>query len=289
MRRIHEHIFRILALATLLTINLAPQIANADPQKTGNHPMTERITQTAGRAQLGEFAPEFAHLNDDILFGEVWNDQAIDVKTKCIITVVSLMASGITDSSLVYHLQNAKAHGVSKAEIAAIITHATMYVGWPKGWAVFRLAKDIWNEPAPVLSDKDRYQTSKFFPLGAPTPSGKYFIGQSYLAQLSGTQVPVFNVTFEPGCRNNWHIHHAKSGGGQMLICVGGRGWYQQEGKAPVLMTPGTVVNIPANVKHWHGAAADSWFSHLALEIPGEETSNEWCEPVTDEAYRKLK
>ena len=289
MRRIHEHIFRILALATLLTINLAPQIANADPQKTGNHPMTERITQTAGRAQLGEFAPEFAHLNDDILFGEVWNDQAIDVKTKCIITVVSLMASGITDSSLVYHLQNAKAHGVSKAEIAAIITHATMYVGWPKGWAVFRLAKDIWNEPAPVLSDKDRYQNSIFFPIGAPNPYGKYFIGQSYLAQLSGTQVPVFNVTFEPGCRNNWHIHHAKSGGGQMLICVGGRGWYQQEGKAPVLMTPGTVVNIPANVKHWHGAAADSWFSHLALEIPGEETSNEWCEPVTDEAYRKLK
>lgn len=289
MRRIHEHIFRFLALATLLTINLAPQIANADPQKTGNHPMTERITQTAGRAQLGEFAPEFAHLNDDILFGEVWNDQAIDVKTKCIITVVSLMASGITDSSLVYHLQNAKAHGVSKAEIAAIITHATMYVGWPKGWAVFRLAKDIWNEPAPVLSDKDRYQNSIFFPIGAPNPYGKYFIGQSYLAQLSGTQVPVFNVTFEPGCRNNWHIHHAKSGGGQMLICVGGRGWYQQEGKAPVLMTPGTVVNIPANVKHWHGAAADSWFSHLALEIPGEETSNEWCEPVTDEAYRKLK
>lgn len=289
MRRIHDQIFRILALATLLTISLAPQIANAEPQKTGNQTMTERITQTAGRTQLGEFAPEFAHLNDDILFGEVWNDQAIDVKTKCIITVVSLMASGITDSSLVYHLQNAKAHGVSKAEIAAIITHATMYVGWPKGWAVFRLAKDVWNEPAPALSDKDRYQNSIFFPIGSSNPYGKYFIGQSYLAQLSGTQVPVFNVTFEPGCRNNWHIHHAKSGGGQMLICVGGRGWYQQEGKAPVMMTPGTVVNIPANVKHWHGAAADSWFSHLALEIPGEDTSNEWCEPVTDEAYRKLK
>ena len=96
--------------------------------------MSEKIVQTAGREQLGEFAPMFAHLNDDILFGEVWNEEAIDVKTKCIITVVSLMASGITDSSLAYHLQNAKAHGVSKEEIAAIITHATMYVGWPKGW-----------------------------------------------------------------------------------------------------------------------------------------------------------
>ena len=108
--------------------------------------MNEKITQTAGRQQLGAFAPMFAHLNDDVLFGEVWNAEAIDVKTKCIITVVSLMASGITDSSLTYHLQNAKAHGVTKEEIAAIITHATMYVGWPKGWAVFRLAKEVWNE-----------------------------------------------------------------------------------------------------------------------------------------------
>ena len=106
--------------------------------------MAEKIIQTAGRAQLGDFAPMFAHLNDDVLFGEVWNESAIDVKTKCIITVVSLMASGITDSSLSYHLQNAKAHGVTKAEIAAIITHATMYTGWPKGWAVFRMAKDSW-------------------------------------------------------------------------------------------------------------------------------------------------
>ena len=107
--------------------------------------MSEKIVQTAGRDQLGEFAPMFAHLNDDVLFGEVWNEEAIDVKTKCIITVVSLMASGITDSSLTYHLQNAKAHGVTKEEIAAIITHATMYVGWPKGWAVFRLAKEVWG------------------------------------------------------------------------------------------------------------------------------------------------
>lgn len=108
--------------------------------------MAEKIVQTAGREQLGNFAPMFAHLNDDVLFGEVWNEEVLDIKTKCIITVVSLMASGITDSSLKYHLMNAKNNGVTKAEIAAIITHATMYAGWPKGWAVFNLAKEIWEE-----------------------------------------------------------------------------------------------------------------------------------------------
>ena len=251
--------------------------------------MKKKITQTAGRTQLGDFAPMFAHLNDDVLFGEVWNEEAIDLKTKCIITIVSLMASGITDSSLGYHLQNAKNNGMTKEEIAAIITHATMYVGWPKGWAVFRMAKDIWNEDTPALTEKDVYQNSIFFPIGQPNDAyAQYFVGQSYLAPVSTEQVPVFNVTFEPGCRNNWHIHHAKSGGGQMLICVGGHGWYQEWGKAAVEMTPGTCVNIPAGVKHWHGAAPDSWFSHLAIEVKGEDTSNEWLEPVSDEDYKKL-
>ena len=252
--------------------------------------MSEKIVQTAGRAQLGDFAPMFAHLNDDVLFGEVWNEEAIDVKTKCIITVVSLMGSGITDSSLTYHLQNAKAHGVSKEEIAAIITHATMYVGWPKGWAVFRQAKEVWNEEVSELSEMDKYQNTIFFPIGEPNDAyAQYFVGQSYLAPVSTDQVPVFNVTFEPGCRNNWHIHHASKNGGQMLICVGGRGFYQEWGKEPIEMTPGTVVNIPANVKHWHGAAPDSWFSHLAVEIAGEDTGAEWLEPVSDEDYSRLK
>ena len=252
--------------------------------------MKEKITQTAGRQQLGTFAPMFAHLNDDVLFGEVWNGDAIDTKTRCIITVVSLMASGITDSSLTYHLQNARAHGVTKAEIAAIITHATMYVGWPKGWAVFRLAKEVWNEEAPAMTEKEKYQSRIFFPIGQPNDAyAQYFTGQSYLAPVSVTQVPVFNVTFEPGCRNNWHIHYAKQGGGQMLICVGGRGFYQEWGRAPVEMTPGTVVNIPAGVKHWHGAASDSWFSHLAIEVTGEETGNEWLEAMSDEDYNRLQ
>ena len=251
--------------------------------------MSKKIVQTAGRDQLGDFAPMFAHLNDDVLFGEVWNEEAIDTKTKCIITVVALMASGITDTSLYHHLQNAKNNGVTKEEIAAIVTHATMYSGWPKGWAVFRMAKEIWNEETPELTEKDKYQNTIFFPIGQPNDAfAQYFIGQSYLAPVSSEQVPIFNVTFEPGCRNNWHVHHVDKGGGQMLICVGGRGFYQEWGKEAVEMTPGTVINIPANVKHWHGAAADSWFSHLAIDVAGENTSNEWLEPVSDEAYGKL-
>ena len=125
--------------------------------------------------------------------------------------------------------------------------------------------------------------------IGEPNPYGDYFVGQSYLAPVSTKQIPIYNVTFEPACRNNWHIHHAKNGGGQMLICVGGRGWYQEYGKEPRKLNPGDIVNIPANVKHWHGAANDSWFAHLAIEIQGEEGSTEWCEPVSDDDYNKLK
>ncbi|MCH5198835.1 MAG: carboxymuconolactone decarboxylase family protein [Oscillospiraceae bacterium] len=250
--------------------------------------MSEKIIQTAGRDQLGDFAPAFAHLNDDVLFGEVWNEEAIDVKIKCIITVVSLMASGVIDSSLTFHLQNAKNHGITKEEIAAIITHTAMYTGWPKGWAVLRLAKEVWNEKTAETCEKDKYQNTIFFPIGKPNDGyAQYFSGQSYLAPLSSEQVSFFNVTFEPGCRNNWHIHHAKSGGGQILICVGGNGYYQEWGKDAVEMKPGSIVNIPAEVKHWHGAAAESWFSHIAIEVSGEETSNEWCEPVSNEDYAK--
>ena len=249
----------------------------------------EKITQTAGRNQLGGFAPDFAHFNDDILFGENWNNQDIDVKTRCIISVVALMSSGITDSSLTFHLENAKAHGVTRAEIAAIVTHVGFYVGWPKAWAVFRLAKDVWNEAEPELSEKDKYQNTILFPIGAPNDGfAQYFTGQSYLAPVSKEQVGIFNVTFEPGCRNNWHVHHADKGGGQILICVGGRGYYQEWGKEAVEMKPGDCINIPAGVKHWHGAAPDSWFSHLAIEVPGENGSNEWLEPVDEKQYGGL-
>ncbi len=251
--------------------------------------MAEKIVQTAGRDALSEFAPEFAHYNDDILFGENWNNTDIDLKTRSIITVVALMSQGVTSDALKFHLMNAKNHGVSQKEIAAVITHTAFYAGWPHAWAVFNLAKEVWNDKSPELTDKDRYQNEIFFPIGEPNPYGDYFVGNSYLAQVSKEQLSVFNVTFEPACRNNWHIHHAKSGGGQMLICVGGRGYYQEWGKEARELHPGNIVNIPANVKHWHGAAPDSWFSHLAIEIEGEDSSTEWCEPVSDDDYNKLK
>lgn len=242
--------------------------------------MSDKIVQTAGRTNLGDFAPDFAHFNDDILFGENWNNQDIDLKTRCIVTVTALVSSGITDSSLTYHMQNAKTHGVSKDEIAAILTHVAFYAGWPKAWAAFNQAKEVWKEETnEEAAESNKHQASLFFPIGEPNDAyARYFSGRSYLAPVSASQIGIYNVTFEPGCRNNWHIHHAKSGGGQILICVGGRGWYQEWGKDPIAMRPGDCINISAGIKHWHGAADDSWFSHLAIEVPGEETSTEWLE-----------
>ena len=142
------------------------------------------------------------------------------------------------------------------------------------------------------IAEKEKFEQANVFGTGAPnTGFAQYFSGDSYLNPLTEAgKCPVFlaNVTFEPGCRNNWHIHHAKSGGGQLLICTAGEGWYQEEGKEAVSLTPGTVITIPANVKHWHGAKKDSWFSHIAVEVPGEETKNEWCEPVSDADYNSL-
>ena len=138
--------------------------------------------------------------------------------------------------------------------------------------------------------DKE-FEKSNVFGLGSENSAyARFFIGKSYLNPLTpaGTSPFFANVTFEPGCRNNWHIHHAKSGGGQILLCVAGSGWYQEEGKAPRSLNPGDVVVIPANVKHWHGAKKDSWFSHIAVEVPGEETRNEWLEPVDDMQYNAL-
>ena len=138
---------------------------------------------------------------------------------------------------------------------------------------------------------KEEFEKQNVFGLGDENVAyAKYFVGNSYLNPLTKTEdnVHLSNVTFESGCRNNWHIHHAKSGGGQLLICTAGEGWYQEYGKEAVSLTPGTVIVIPANVKHWHGAKKDSWFSHIAMEIAGEECSNEWCEPVDENEYNNL-
>lgn len=250
-----------------------------------------RITQTAGRTMLGEFAPKFAELNDNVLFGEaVWNDSILSLHDRSMVTISILLGKGMIDSSFRSHLEMGKKHGITRKEIAALLTQAAFYAGWPNAWAGFRVAKEVWADSTDAVTQKERFQQEMIFPIGEPnTAYAKYFIGHSYLAPVSNEQVGIVNVTFEPRCRNNWHIHHAVKGGGQMLIGVAGRGWYQEDGKPAQEILPGTVIHIPANVKHWHGAAADSWFAHLAFEIAGENTSNEWLEPVTDLEYDKLQ
>ena len=150
----------------------------------------------------------------------------------------------------------------------------------------FNLAKEVYKD------EGDEKNHGGMFGIGEPnTAYSQYFIGNSYLKPLTHPEkcnLSIANVTFEPGCRNNWHIHKATKGGGQILICVDGEGWYQEEGKPAQSLKPGDVVTIPANVKHWHGAKKDFWFSHLAVEVPGENTANEWCEPVGNEEYYKI-
>ena len=250
----------------------------------------ETVKQTAGRDQLGEFAPKFAELNDDVLFGEVWSrTDKLGLRDRSLVTLTALISQGITDSSLTYHLQTARQNCITRTEIAEIITHIGFYAGWPKAWAAFRLAKDVWAEDTPGEDAKAAFQREMIFPIGEPnTAYARYFIGNSYLAPISRELVSISNVTFEPGCRNNWHIHRATTGGGQMLIGVAGRGWYQEWGKPARELKPGDVVDIPAHVKHWHGAATDSWFSHFSVEVDAEKGPAKWLEPVDRAEYDKL-
>ena len=271
----------------LVLLALALCLGEANAEDANNmKPDQKIITQTAGRKALGELAPEFAHLNDDVLFGEVWNRQGeLSLHDRSLVTILSLASQGITDSSLKYHLMTAKANGVTRQELAEVITHAAFYMGWPKAWSVFSLAKDVWTDKAQTLEE---FQMSTPYPVGKPNDTyAKYFIGNSYIANFEGQDGAPVNVTFEQGCRNNWHVHHDSV---QVLVCVAGRGWYQEWGKEAVEMTPGTVIAIPVGVKHWHGAAKDSWFQHLTyMTKAGKDAGNEWLEPVTDEVYGRLK
>lgn len=258
----------------------------------------KKIIQTAGRDKLGKFAPEFAHLNDDILFGEVWSrNDILSLRDRSLVTITSLISQGITDSSLTFHLKEAKKNGITRTEISEIITHMAFYAGWPKAWAAFNQAKEVWAEDDATGNNGNIQELT--FPIGQPnTAYSKYFIGNSHLASLvpknlkEGEQsvLPMNNVTFEPGCRNNWHIHH---GARQILICVSGKGWYQEWGKPAIALKAGDIIDIPEGVKHWHGAQKDSWFQHIATHVkvensqPGSEP-NEWLEPVSNEEYANL-
>lgn len=242
--------------------------------------------QTAGRKILGKLAPKFAELNDDVLFGEIWSrEDKLSLRDRSMITISSLMSQGLFPQ-LKSHFELGKKHGITKEEAVEIVTQIAFYSGWAKAWNAFPLINEVYNDEEIIE------EHGGIFGMGKENLEfSKYFIGKSYLKPLTKVgDCPVFlaNVTFEPRCRNNWHIHKAKNGGGQILICIEGEGWYQEEGQPARKLNPGDVVVIPANVKHWHGATSNSWFSHIAIEIPGEDTSNEWLEPVSDEEYNKL-
>mgnify|MGYP002626822258 CR=1 FL=1 len=246
--------------------------------------------QTAGREHLGKLAPKFAELNDDVLFGEVWSrEKELSPRDRSMVTIAALFSAGLYPQ-LKSHLALGKEHGMTKAEAVEIVTQLAFYCGWPKAWSTFPLIQEIYGDGENVDFSEDVPPDLSAFPFGKPNDAfAQYFVGKSYLAPLTTEQIPTFNVTFEPGCRNNWHIHHSSGGGGQLLICVYGCGWYREWGKEARELHPGDIVNIPPNVKHWHGAAKNSWFQHIAQEILGTDTRTEWCERVSDEEYSKLK
>ena len=244
------------------------------------------IKQTAGRENLGELAPKFAELNDDVLFGEIWSrEDKLSLRDRSMITISALMAQGLFPQ-LKSHFILGKKHGITKDEAVEIVTQLAFYSGWAKAWSAFSIINEVYSDE---IVDENSH--GGVFGLGKPNDGfAQYFTGKSFLNPLTDmtkTNLFIANVTFEPKCRNNWHIHHASKGGGQILICVDGEGWYQEEGKPAQSLKPGDVVTIPANVKHWHGAK-NNWFSHIAVEVPGENTSNEWLEPVGDEEYNNL-
>jgi alkylhydroperoxidase/carboxymuconolactone decarboxylase family protein YurZ/quercetin dioxygenase-like cupin family protein len=235
-----------------------------------------RVRQTAGRNILGDFAPKFAEINDDVLFGEVWSREAeLSPRDRSMITVTALITGGNFEQ-LGFHLNLAKQNGVTKTEISEIITHIAFYVGWPKAWSAFNQAKEIFMDDAAPGSN------SVIFPKG-DLITNNFFIGDTFLQMLVNPEPPhniaVGNVTFSPGARNNWHTHDI----GQFLLVTGGNGYYQEHGKPAQKLSVGDVVNIPAGVKHWHGAAPDSWFVHIAV-TPG---ATQWEEAVDDAAYRE--
>lgn len=222
---------------------------------------TENQTKLVGsevKGKLFEFAPAVDEYLKSHLFGDIFARDNVDWKTRELATIAMLAAREGVESQLNAHIEIGKHNGLTDDEVAEILNIATE-----------AKAKNV------------------VFGFGELNPYGKYFTGKSYLKPITTTNgVPMYNVTFEPKCRNNWHIHHK---GGQILLVTAGRGWYQAWGEEPRELKAGDVVNIPAETKHWHGAAKDSWFTHIAVEVPSEGGSNEWLEPVTDEEYNKLK
>ncbi|BDR55414.1 gamma-carboxymuconolactone decarboxylase [Bombiscardovia apis] len=224
------------------------------------------IKQTAGRDQLGEFAPLFAHLNDDVLFGEVWSrEEELSAHDRSLITCAGLMSMGLFPQ-LKSHMGIAKTNGVTRSEMVELITHLSFYAGWPKAWSAFGLAKEVYGENTEASSGSPAAEDSTPehgpYPLGSPA-DGPNFTGHAWLHMLTepDAECSAGNVTFESGCVNRWHTHPH----GQLLLVTAGHGWEQEEGKEPRELKPGDVVFCPPNVRHWHGASQASSMTHVAV------------------------
>lgn len=254
--------------------------ANYDALKQGTEVQTRLC---GGKPYNYTFAPATNYYLKAHLFGDIFARDVLSFSDRELVTIGALAAIKGNEPQLKSHVGGSRNMGVTDAQLRAMPAVLEARVGKLEAFrarrAVAEVLGDTFNEGQPV--------ENQIFPKGEPNVAyAKYFIGNSYLAPLNSEGVNLSNVTFEPRCRNNWHIHHK---GGQILICVGGEGWYQAWGEPARKLHPGDVVNIPAEVKHWHGATASSWFQHIALAVPAEGASSEWCEPVTDEEYDKLK
>lgn len=237
--------------------------------------------QTAGRDILGDLAPKFAELNDDVLFGEVWSREGeMSAHDRSLVTCASLMSQGLFPQ-LATHLAIARTNGVTKQEIVETFTHLSFYAGWPKAWSAFALVKEAYGD-----DEAPREPEHGLYPLGEPV-DGPNFTGHVWLSMMTSPDdaCSAGNVTFAPGCINRWHTHPL----GQILLVTSGRGWEQEEGSPARELRAGDVVVCPPDLRHWHGAAKDSTFSHVAITpvAPGRPAA-EWLEFPSPEDYDAL-
>ena len=268
-------------------VEASPLSPDYDALKQG----TEVQTKLTGVPFKYEFAPATDYYLKAHLFGDIFARDNLTPAQRELVTVSTISALPGCEPQLMSHVRGAKNMGLSDAEIHSIPVVLAEKVGLNEAYRCHKAIATVYGEPFDEVAMAKLYKVGiaeSPYPIGTPnTGFAKYFIGNSYLAPLDAENGGPINVTFEPSCRNNWHIHHGEV---QVLMCVAGRGWYQEEGKEPVEMTPGTVIAIPAGAKHWHGAARDSWFQHLTYHTRSTEGSHtEWCEPVEDAYYNKLK
>ena len=265
--------------ATTIGPDAAPMPADYDALKQG----TEVQTRLSGAPFDYEFAPQTDYYLKAHLFGDIFARNTLTEAEREIVTVSAISTLEGCEPQLIAHVRGARNMGVTDDELHAIPRVLSLTVGDVEAWRASKAIATVYGEKAEVNGRPN----DGTWPRGDFNADyAEYFIGNSYIAPLDAENGGPVNVTFEPGCRNNWHIHHKAV---QVLICVDGRGWYQEWGKAPVQLVPGTVIAIPEGVKHWHGAARDCWFQHVTYMTRVENgSSTDWLEPVEDLIYDKL-